>query len=120
LSESNDWKVPGSGAEIYETVFVPAMMGEWASRGMALANPQSEERVLDVACGTGVLTRLVAKTIGPKGRVIGLDFNSEMLAEPAKLPLSQPVQPRLSGGKAMPPQCRLRTNSLMSLSAHLA
>jgi ubiquinone/menaquinone biosynthesis C-methylase UbiE len=55
LSESNDWKVPGSGAEVYETVFVPAMMGEWASRGMALANPQSEERVLDVACGTGVL-----------------------------------------------------------------
>jgi SAM-dependent methyltransferase len=87
LNESNDWRVPGSGAEIYETVFVPAMMGEWASRGMALANPQAEERVLDVACGTGVLTRLVAKTIGPKGRVIGLDLNSEMLAVARKIAL---------------------------------
>ena len=28
MSESNDWQIPGSEAEIYETVFVPAMMGE--------------------------------------------------------------------------------------------
>ncbi len=80
MSESNDWQVPGSGAEIYETVFVPAMMAEWAPRGMALANPRPGERVLDIACGTGVLTRLVAKSIGPNGRVVGLDLSPEMLA----------------------------------------
>src|SRR5450756_455362 len=80
MSESNDWQVPGSGAEIYEAVFVPAMMAEWAPRGMALANPRPGERVLDIACGTGVLTRLVAKSIGPNGRVVGLDLSPEMLA----------------------------------------
>lgn len=42
---TNDWNVLGGGAEIYETVFVPAMMGEWASRGMALAKPQVGERL---------------------------------------------------------------------------
>ena len=80
MNESNDWQVPGSGAEIYETVFVPAMMEQWAPRVMALANPQAGERVLDVACGTGALTRVVAKSIGPKGRVVGLDLYSDMLA----------------------------------------
>jgi len=85
VSETNDWQVPGSGAEIYETVFVPAMMGEWAPRVIALANPQPGESVLDVACGTGALTRVVAKSIGPNGRVVGLDLYSDMLALARKI-----------------------------------
>jgi SAM-dependent methyltransferase len=80
VSETNDWQVPGSGAEIYETVFVSAMMGEWAPRVMTLAKPQLGERILDVACGTGALTRVVAQSIGPNGQVVGLDINPEMLA----------------------------------------
>lgn len=88
MSESNDWQVPGSGAEIYETVFVPAMMGEWAPKAMALANPQSGERVLDIACGTGVVTRLVAKSIRSNGRVVGLDLNPDMLAVARKITIN--------------------------------
>lgn len=80
MSETNDWQVPGSGAEIYETVFLPAMMGEWAPRVIALAKPQPGERVLDVACGTGALTRVVAQSMGPNGRVVGLDLSPEMLS----------------------------------------
>ena len=79
MTETNDWQVPGSGAEIYETVFVPAMMGEWAPRIMALATPQPGERILDVACGTGALTRVVAQSIGPNGQVVGLDLSPESL-----------------------------------------
>lgn len=60
-------------------------MGEWAPKAMALANPQPGERVLDVACGTGVLTRLVAISIGPRGRVVGLDLNPDMLAVGRKI-----------------------------------
>jgi ubiquinone/menaquinone biosynthesis C-methylase UbiE len=87
VSTSNDWQVPGSGAEIYETVFVPAMMREWAPRVIALANPQPGESILDVACGTGALTRMVAKSIGPNGRVVGLDLSPEMLAVARKITL---------------------------------
>jgi SAM-dependent methyltransferase len=79
MTESNDWGVLGGGAEIYETVFVPALMGEWASRGVALANLRPGERVLDVASGTGALTRLAAKSAGPNGRVVGLDLSPDML-----------------------------------------
>lgn len=80
MSTSNDWQVPGSGDEIYEAVFVPAMMGEWALKVMALATPRVGECVLDVACGTGALTRVVAKAVGPHGRVVGLDLSPESLA----------------------------------------
>jgi demethylmenaquinone methyltransferase/2-methoxy-6-polyprenyl-1,4-benzoquinol methylase len=42
-------------------------------------------RALDLACGTGSLTRDLAKKVGPEGYVLGVDFSSEMLraARPA-------------------------------------
>jgi SAM-dependent methyltransferase len=76
----NDWGIPVSGADVYEQVFGPAMLGEWASRGASLADPQPGEHVLDVACGTGRLTRLLAKSVAPTGRVVGLDLSPQMLA----------------------------------------
>jgi ubiquinone/menaquinone biosynthesis C-methylase UbiE len=103
--ETNDWGVSGGGAEIYDTVFVPAMMGEWAARGVALANLRAGERVLDVACGTGAVTRLAAKSVGPDGRVVGLDLSSDMLdvaGMRAHETVAAPIEWRLGDVGALP------------------
>lgn len=67
-------------AAAYEDLFVEALFGEWAPRVMDAARAQPGERVLDVACGTGVLAREAAVRVGQSGSVTGLDAGAGMLA----------------------------------------
>lgn len=70
----------GSVAENYEKYFVPAIATPVAEDLMAVAAIQPREQILDVACGTGVVTRLAAARAGDKGQVAGLDVSAAMLA----------------------------------------
>jgi len=70
----------GTGPENYEKFFVPAIGGPLAKDLVASASLQPGERVLDVACGTGVVTRLAARQVGQRGSVAGLDVNPGMLS----------------------------------------
>ncbi|MCA9923900.1 MAG: methyltransferase domain-containing protein [Anaerolineales bacterium] len=72
-------QVNQSAAEIYEQFFLPALFADWPPYVAAAANIQPGNRVLDVACGTGVLARWIADQVGPMGSVIGLDINEGML-----------------------------------------
>ncbi|HEX5778106.1 MAG TPA: methyltransferase domain-containing protein [Xanthobacteraceae bacterium] len=67
-------------AENYERFFVPAIGAPMADDLIGIADIRPGERVLDVACGTGVVTRLAAKRVGAGGAVAGLDVNPGMLA----------------------------------------
>jgi SAM-dependent methyltransferase len=69
----------------YERLFVPAEFQAWAARLMEAAWIQRAERVLDVACGTGVLARTIAARVGKHGFVAGLDPDPGMLAVAARL-----------------------------------
>jgi ubiquinone/menaquinone biosynthesis C-methylase UbiE len=55
------------------------MFGPWAPELVRRARPLPGERVLDVACGTGAVTRLLPALVGAGGRVVGLDINAAML-----------------------------------------
>jgi ubiquinone/menaquinone biosynthesis C-methylase UbiE len=70
----------GSAAEGYERYFVPVIGAPLAKRLVEAAAVKAGERVLDVACGTGVVARLAAERVGATGRVTGLDANPGMLA----------------------------------------
>jgi ubiquinone/menaquinone biosynthesis C-methylase UbiE len=70
-------QVLASAAEIYDEFFVPALFEQWAPPVLDAAAVRKGEQVLDVACGTGVLTRAAAARAG---RATGLDVNPGMLA----------------------------------------
>ncbi|HET6602603.1 MAG TPA: class I SAM-dependent methyltransferase [Xanthomonadaceae bacterium] len=74
-----------SPANIYEAHFVPALFGQWAPLMAELAAVGPGQEILDVACGTGVLSRAVADRVGTTGRVTGLDPNPDMLAVAQRL-----------------------------------
>ena len=64
----------------YERFFVPAIGAPLATDLIRLAALRPGERVLDVACGTGVVARLASQQVGDTGTVTGLDVNPGMLA----------------------------------------
>jgi ubiquinone/menaquinone biosynthesis C-methylase UbiE len=64
----------------YERFFVPAIARPLAVDLVRLAALRPGERVLDVACGTGVVARLASRHVGSTGMVAGLDLNPGMLA----------------------------------------
>ncbi len=78
-------QVGGNAAEVYERQLVPVMLAPWASKLVDLAEVHPGVHVLDVACGTGVVTRLAAERVASAGRVVGLDINPAMLSVARRL-----------------------------------
>jgi SAM-dependent methyltransferase len=85
MTEHESWQVSGGAAEVYEKCFVPAIFGRWAPRVVDAARVSSEDRVLDVGCGTGVLARAAADRVADESQVTGLDLNEGMLAVARRL-----------------------------------
>ncbi|WP_179862276.1 class I SAM-dependent methyltransferase [Longibacter salinarum] len=67
-------------AQAYEDLLVPALFADWADHVAESAAVQRGDRVLDVACGTGVLSRAVVAYAGETGSVTGVDPNPGMLS----------------------------------------
>ena len=69
-----------SPAEVYEDFLVRYQFRPFTEDLLARAAPRPGERVLDLACGTGIVARLVAPRVAPGGSVTGLDVSPAMLA----------------------------------------
>jgi SAM-dependent methyltransferase len=74
------WQFAGSGPECYERFLVPAIFAPWAALLLEHAQLHGGERVLDAACGTGIVARNASSLLGPASHVVGADINPGMLA----------------------------------------
>ena len=69
-----------SPADVYEDLFVPALFHQWGPIVAMAGAIGPGQRVLDVACGTGVLAMAAAERVASAGKVVGIDPNRDMLA----------------------------------------
>jgi SAM-dependent methyltransferase len=67
-------------AALDEQAELPAIQRLRAA-AVELLEPRAGHRVLDAGCGTGETTRRLAASVGPGGRVVGIDASATMLAE---------------------------------------
>lgn len=91
---------PTTPAETYEQYMVPTLFGPWSSHLVGLADPHPGERILDVACGTGIAARRVAPVVGPTGKIAGIDLNPDMLDVARKSAMEEGLDIQWHEGRA--------------------
>lgn len=92
----------GTGPENYERFFVPAIGRPMATDLIDLAALQPGERVLDVACGTGIVARLARERIGAGTTLAGLDPDPGMLAVAREVAAGTGIEWHPSSAESMP------------------
>ena len=86
MSANEQWQLSAKAAELYERIPARYILGPWAPLLVERAAVAPGERVLDVACGTGVVTRVAAERAAAGGHVAGIDLNPGMIAVARSLP----------------------------------
>lgn len=71
--------------EMYEQALVAPLFRPWAELILDDVALSPGERVLDVACGTGIVARLARARVGAAGTVLAVDVSAPMLAVARRL-----------------------------------
>ncbi len=79
MTQQERWHLSGSGPENYERFQVPSIFEPLARIFLDHAPVRAGQRLLDVACGTGIVARMAAPMLGDGGSVVGVDLNPGML-----------------------------------------
>ena len=69
-----------SFAELYERVLVGPFFRPWAELLLDRVSPHPGSRILDIACGTGIVSRLAQRRVGGDPRIVAVDRSAAMLA----------------------------------------
>jgi ubiquinone/menaquinone biosynthesis C-methylase UbiE len=86
MNKHEQWQLSNDSAELYERYVARYLLGPWAPSLVDAARLSTGERVLDVACGTGIVARSAAERVGQAGKVVGVDLNPGMIRVARSLP----------------------------------
>ena len=89
MGQLSGFQLTGSAPEAYERFIAQPITLHCTKDLVEVAEVKSGERVLDAACGTGIVARYVAEVVGAVGRVVGLDLNAGMLGKAQASPQSK-------------------------------
>jgi demethylmenaquinone methyltransferase/2-methoxy-6-polyprenyl-1,4-benzoquinol methylase len=91
--------------------------------GLDLLKPKAEERILEIGFGTGHSLTVLAKAVGPGGRVFGLDLSDEMVRigkeNLAKAGLVERAQLRCGDAALLPYEANAMDAVFMSFTLEL-
>lgn len=79
MNQIASWDMADTWQRSYEQVFVPGVTEALARRLVDMAQAPPNAHILDVACGTGVVTYRFAEQVGIAGQFVGFDLDEGML-----------------------------------------
>src|SRR4051794_16777460 len=92
----------GSIAQLYEQHLVPLIFEPYAVDLAARVAARRPLRVLEIAAGTGAVTRHLARTLDADATIVATDLNTPMLDHAAALGTARPVEWRQADAQALP------------------
>jgi SAM-dependent methyltransferase len=92
----------GSVPEIYERYLVPLIFESYADDLAARLGGMTQGRVLEVAAGTGVVTRALARDLPSSVEIVGTDLNQDMVDRAAAIGSAREVSWRWADALELP------------------
>jgi len=92
----------GSIAKLYETLLVPLIFAPYATDLARRLRGRKMARVLEIAAGTGVVTRALVAALDHSVAIVATDLNQAMLDEAAAAGTTRPVEWRQADALALP------------------
>ena len=101
-SSGTDKDFAGSIPKFYETYLVPLLFEPYAADLVNRLDSRSLSRVLEVAAGTGVVTRALASVLAGRVSIVATDLNQPMLDQASALGTKRPVEWRQADAMQLP------------------
>lgn len=99
---TSDTGFAGGIPQFYERHLVPMIFAPYAHDLAQRATALRPASILEIAAGTGVVTRALARALPATTSIVATDLNAAMIDHAATLPIERPVSWRVADAMALP------------------